>query len=128
MGQKQGYQGRMAMAASDGNEMTAIHVLHRKKAFKPARFQDGRAIVWMMLTLSGFIGLGGYWYYQPHVVPVWMRSLLPVIPNKTKPFFKWQDAQGQWHITDVPPQVAPYQALSYSKNANVLPAGKAMKH
>jgi len=53
-----------------------------------------------------------------------MRDLPPVqavAPNTTTAY-KWQDAQGRWHITDKPPAKGiPYQTLTVHSDTNVLP-------
>lgn len=42
--------------------------------------------------------------------------------HTTDRLYKWQDARGEWQVTDVPPPAGiPYQRQDYRDDVNVLP-------
>ena len=49
-------------------------------------------------------------------------GLSRITPKKTARLFKWQDASGNWQITDqLPPEGFDYEKLEYREDVNVLP-------
>lgn len=49
------------------------------------------------------------------------KSKLPSMPvQKTVYYYKWQDAQGNWHIADKAPKGVAAQRLKTNPNANII--------
>jgi len=87
------------------------------------RRQAGRALLWTVSILAIAVGVVGYWYANPGKAPGWVRGRLPGIADVTAPLYRWRDGQGQWQITDQPPQGRPYETVTYQRDANVIPSG-----
>jgi hypothetical protein len=77
-------------------------------------------IIVLLVALSG---AGVYLYLNPDVwQPLVKGTPLEPAPTKTQ-VYKWQDANGQWQITDHPPAgKTPYENLEYTSDANILPS------
>lgn len=89
-----------------------------------AKAQHGRTWPWV-LVLLGLLGLAlaGWWRFAPQTLPASLQSVLPAAPNAAPALYKWKDEQGQWHVTDVPPEGRSYEKVEIDPNLNVLPAG-----
>jgi hypothetical protein len=93
---------------------------HRPGARRPKR----RGAVLATLAVLALAGAGAaYLYvYQPQTV----REVLgdsPLAPPPTMTTaYKWQAADGSWHITDSPPaQGTPYETITVTSDTNILP-------
>ncbi|RKZ65190.1 MAG: hypothetical protein DRQ48_11850 [Gammaproteobacteria bacterium] len=77
-------------------------------------------IIILLIALSG---AGAYLYLNPDVWQPWVKDTpLEPAPTKTQ-VYKWQDANGQWQITDHPPTgKTPYENLEYTSDANIVPS------
>jgi len=77
-------------------------------------------IIVLLVALSG---VGAYLYLNPDVwQPLLKGTPLEPAPTKTQ-VYKWQDANGQWQITDHPPAgKTPYENLEYTSDANIVPS------
>lgn len=43
--------------------------------------------------------------------------------STSTPLYKWQNARGEWQVTDEPPPAGvPYEVLRYNLDANVVPS------
>lgn len=66
-----------------------------------------------------------YVYHDPQLsrdIKTEVNQLLPE-QQRTTTVYKWQDKQGNWQITDHPPQTGiKYEKLEYQSNTNVMPA------
>ena len=76
-----------------------------------------------IILLTALSGAGAYLYFSPDVWRPWVKDTpLEPAPTKTQ-VYKWQDASGQWQITDRPPTgEIPYQNLEYTSDANIVPS------
>ncbi len=76
-----------------------------------------------IILLIAFSGAGAYLYLNPDVWQTWLKDTpLEPAPTKTQ-VYKWQDANGQWQITDRPPTgKIPYEHLEYTSDANIVPS------
>ena len=77
----------------------------------------------MVLLLVTAVAAGAaYWYFYPERMPVWLQRVgLPSAAEKTQ-FYKWENAEGQWMVTDRPPAGdVPYEVLEYRHDVNILP-------
>lgn len=45
---------------------------------------------------------------------------LPKMPAKKTVYYKWQDAQGNWHMSDTAPEGVNAQRLETNPNANII--------
>lgn len=62
-------------------------------------------------------------YYPEQAEPLLTGTPLKGLVATSKPVYQWQDEQGQWHVTDKPPQEGiPYAVKQYALDANVLPS------
>jgi hypothetical protein len=87
------------------------------------RRADGRAALWLLLALA--LAATAWWYLAPGSLPPALRHAAPPSPGLTDappPLYKWRDAQGQVHVTDVAPGDRPYETLRYRADLNVVPA------
>ena len=85
--------------------------------------QSGRA--WP-LFLAIVLGLAAaWWYFAPDTLPTALRQAAPPSPGLEKnppALYKWRNAAGQLHVTDVPPANRPYETVRYNPATNVVPA------
>ena len=74
------------------------------------------------LALLLLVALGVLLYKEPERVRHWFRdSGLVETPEVTR-VYRWQDAQGRWHITDTrPPAGTPFTVQSYRSDENIVP-------
>jgi len=87
-----------------------------------------RAWPWLLAVLAA--GPAGWWYFAPQTLPPTLRHNVPISPNAenaSPPLYKWRDARGHLHVTDVPPTDRPYETVRYNPNTNVVPAYGAPK-
>ncbi|MDR3389294.1 MAG: DUF4124 domain-containing protein [Rudaea sp.] len=81
----------------------------------------GRTFAWL-LALLAIVGAGAWWYFAPGSVPAPLRAMLPASPRAAPALYKWRDAKGGLHVTDVPPPDRPYETVRYDPNVNVVPS------
>ena len=92
------------------------------------------------------IALLAWWMYWPETIPVFgqrpeselskrpdprdpraggaVRSdgrAAQATADPNPPLYKWQDANGQWHITDKAPKDRPYEKVVVDPGTNVIP-------
>ncbi len=81
-----------------------------------------KTLFWILVTVV--LGLGLYTYWNPDFPGQAGRSVretLGIAPQTTV-VYKWQDAAGQWQITDRPPATGiAYETLHYRSDQNLLP-------
>lgn len=83
-------------------------------------------IVIVLLVLAA--ALGGYLYLNPGVVDQLLREAGLERDASRANFYKWRDAQGEWHFTDEPPPAGtPYETLEYREEVNILPRPDALR-
>lgn len=77
--------------------------------------------LFLIIILLAAVG-GGYFYLQPEVAKRWLKDT-PLAPGpEITRVYKWQDAQGYWHVTDEPPPTGvEYEVTEYRDDVNVLP-------
>jgi len=77
----------------------------------------------IILLLFALTGAGGYLYLNPDVWQPWVKGTpLEPAPSKTQ-LYKWQDENGQWQITDRPPEGSTsYEILEYRRDTNIVPS------
>jgi hypothetical protein len=79
-------------------------------------------LIWTFLVLAGLGGAAGYYYLHPEHLPEWASRTLAGRELQTTTVYRWQDAVGNWHVSDQPPAGdIPYQTEAYSRDSNVLP-------
>lgn len=66
---------------------------------------------------------GAYLYFNPEIWKKWVKGTpLEPAPTVTQ-MYKWQDANGQWQVSDRPPDAGiQYEVLQYRSNENVVPS------
>ena len=87
------------------------------------RAQPGRAALWLLLAV--ILAAAAWWYFAPDTLPTALRHAAPPSPtlgDKPPALYKWRDAQGQLHVTDVAPTDRPYETVRYRPDQNVVPA------
>jgi hypothetical protein len=75
------------------------------------------------VVVLGLVAAGAYYVYlNQDAAREWLRGTpLQLEPSVTR-LYKWQDAQGRWHVTDqLPPSGTTYTSLEYTDDVNVLP-------
>lgn len=79
-----------------------------------------RALIVLALAAATLAGL---WRYAPETLaPFLSGTPLRQHVNTSTPLYQWQDADGNWQVTDRPPDEGiPYQRRQYALDANLLP-------
>lgn len=91
----------------------------RASAIDPMR-ESGR--VWPLLLVLVALAAGyAWWYFAPDTLPEFARKELPMSARANPVLYRWRDAKGQPHVTDVPPTDRPYETLHYDPRTNVVP-------
>lgn len=81
----------------------------------------------LLLAALLALGLGGYLYLNPDVANHWLLGERSNAPTTTR-VYKWQDARGNWQITDQPPpEGIPFETRDYHHDVNVLPLPPALQ-
>lgn len=86
-----------------------------------ATASQGRALIFFLLLLV-LAAAGAWWYFAPDSLPGPLQALVPRSPTAVPLLYKWRDAKGQVHVTDVPPKDRPYETVKYNPNTNVVPS------
>lgn len=75
----------------------------------------------IILVIAGVAG--GYLYLHPEIWQKWVKGTPLQPPPSVTHVYKWQDANGQWQVSDHPPPAGTkYETLNYSSDANVVPS------
>jgi hypothetical protein len=93
-------------------------------------FVTGRAQhpVWKVLksiiiVLAIVAIAGAYLYMNPDLWKKWVKGTPFEPPPAVTQMYKWQDASGQWQISDRPPESGvKYEMLQYRSDENVVPS------
>ena len=91
-----------------------------RRACGPRRAR-GAAATWLLVLIAVAAAAVAWWYFAPDTLPAPIRSMVPVSPKAAPLLYKWRDAKGGLHITDVPPADRPYETVRYDPNQNVVP-------
>ena len=78
-------------------------------------------LLWILLAVAL---IGGIYLYQNPAVKIQIEDLSSDagLSKKTAQLYKWQNASGEWQITDqLPPAGTDYETLNYREDVNVLP-------
>ena len=80
------------------------------------------ALVWALLILAGLGAAAVYYHQHPEALPEWAARSSLGRDLQTTRVYKWQDANGRWHISDHRPKGdVEYQTETYTRDTNVLP-------
>ena len=74
-----------------------------------------------LIVVVAAAGVGAWWYAAPDSMPALIRQQLPVSAKSNPTLYRWKDARGALHVTDVPPPDRPYETLHFDPNTNVVP-------
>lgn len=92
--------------------------MHYKKVRSP---WIGR-LIWAVVILGTFGGTVTYYWIHPERLPDWAARTPLGQQLQTTRVYKWQNADGAWHVTDRPPPGGTdYQIQEYNRDDNVLP-------
>lgn len=96
------------------------------------RHQSGgalKSLLWLLLIAAAIIG--GLALYAPEHLPASLRSSLvgpppdprddPSSPRYSPAVYRWKDAQGVMHVSDVPPQGRKYDTVRINPDTNIVP-------
>ncbi len=94
-----------------------------------AKRRVGRAgFLYLLLILASLAGVGGYFALYPERLPDWAAKTTLGRELQTTRVYKWQDASGQWHVSDQPPPAGmEYRTEDYSHDTNALPLPPALR-
>ena len=84
-------------------------------------FCRGSATTWLWFALARAAAAAAWWYFAPQSLPSPLKAIAPVSPKSAPTLYKWRDAKGGLHVTDVPPSDRPYETVRYDPNVNVVP-------
>jgi hypothetical protein len=78
----------------------------------------------LLIVLAVLIGGAAYVYLNPELRHETQQKVDKLTgQDQSRTLYRWQDADGQWQITDIPPrQGTPYETLRYDTEANVIPS------
>ena len=77
----------------------------------------------VLLLALVLLGAVAYVYFvQPEIARPWLQGT-PLEPSASvTTVYKWQDAQGNWQLTDRPPPAGiQYRTIEYRGDTNVMP-------
>lgn len=74
----------------------------------------------LILIALLLVAAGAAYYFHPEWFGEAVRAVTPEAAPQV--MYKWQDARGQWVVSDTPPEdgVA-YEAVTIAPNTNVMP-------
>jgi len=79
-------------------------------------------LIWLILLMAGLGGGAMYFHQNPEQLPDWAAKTGMVRELQSTVVYKWQDAAGNWHISDQKPtENVDYKQDRYSRDTNVLP-------
>jgi hypothetical protein len=82
----------------------------------------GGRVLTAIVLLGAVVGAGVYYYLYPEELPAWAAKTSIGRDMQTATVYKWQDASGNWHVSDQPPpEGTDYKAEKYSRDTNVVP-------
>jgi hypothetical protein len=81
----------------------------------------GRSNVILFLLILVVAAAGAWWYLAPDTLPTFVKQQLPVSAKSNPTLYRWKDAKGGVHVTDVAPSDRPYETLHYDPKTNVVP-------
>ena len=78
----------------------------------------------LLIVLAVLIGGAAYVYLNPELRDQTRQEVDKLTgQDQSRTLYRWQDADGQWEITDSPPREGiPYETLRYDTEANVIPS------
>jgi hypothetical protein len=74
-----------------------------------------------LIVVAATAGVTVWWYVAPDTMPAIVKQQLPLSAKSNPMLYRWKDAKGALHVTDVPPADRPYETLHYDPNTNVVP-------
>ena len=76
----------------------------------------------LIVLLGAVLIIASWWYYDPAARPGWLAERLPTAPGAEVELYRWQGADGQWHLSSEPPPAGTeYETVRYRHDTNVLP-------
>jgi hypothetical protein len=84
-----------------------------------------RRTVSVVLFLAALAAAWAWWRWAPASLPGIAQRSLPASPSarpENPPLYKWRDARGQWHVTDVPPTDRAYETVVVDPHVNEVPS------
>lgn len=84
-----------------------------------------RRAVAVFLIAAALAAAWAWWRYAPASLPGLAQRSLPTSPSarpENPPLYKWRDARGQWHVTDVPPSDRQYETVVVDPRTNEVPS------
>ena len=93
-----------------------------RPAASPRAAQRGSATSWLLALIALAAAAAACWYFAPDSLPAPLKAIAPVSPKAAPVLYKWRDAKGGLHVTDVPPTDRPYETVRYDPNVNVVPS------
>ena len=90
------------------------------RSLAPARGGVAGWLLGFLVLAAGAVAAS--WYFAPNWLPDIFRGTLPPSPKAAPVLYKWRDAKGGLHVTDVAPTDRPYETVRYDPNTNVVPS------
>ena len=74
------------------------------------------------LLLIAALLFGAYYYFQPKQARDLLRDADLITTPEVTRVYKWQDKEGNWHVSDQPPpEGTSFETRDYRSDENVLP-------
>lgn len=98
---------------------------------KPGRRQRGGAVKLLLVVLVLLAAAGAWaWFQAPEYLPEALRRQLPpsdprddpTSPQYAPKVYRWRDADGVLHITDVAPEGREYEEVRIRADTNLVPS------
>ncbi len=78
----------------------------------------------LFIFLAILTGVALYIYLDPSLNRQAGQQIDKLLDSEqTRTLYRWQNAEGQWQISDTPPAAGiPYETVQYNRNTNVVPS------
>ena len=74
----------------------------------------------VLLLVVAIVGTVAYWWRNPDQQPSWVADWIPNDDRAVTVMYRWQTANGQWHISDQPPAQGEFEVVEVVRGTNVV--------
>lgn len=66
------------------------------------------------------VAVVAFWWRHPDQQPSWVAEWIPNDDRAVTVMYRWQAANGQWHISDQPPAQGEFEVVEVVRGTNVV--------